>query len=116
MLRTLGSQPAASRLYLSHVIRVLWLRRCSALIHSRLSSKMKSATASRLPGTDVVIEVALRHALHPPPLLRYRQVQAPLELIIGLAQPAPAPFRDRLPQHPEFPGPGLPQIQRHRTK
>ena len=34
----LGSQPAASRLYLSHVIRVFWLRRCSALIHRRLSS------------------------------------------------------------------------------
>jgi hypothetical protein len=37
MLRTLGNQPAASRLYLGHDIRVFWLRRCGAFIHSRLN-------------------------------------------------------------------------------
>jgi hypothetical protein len=38
MFRTLGSQPAASRLNLVHDIRVFWLRRISAIIHSRLRS------------------------------------------------------------------------------
>src|SRR5215469_742579 len=68
---------------------------------------MKLETALRLPGTALV-EVALGHAPHPPPLLGYGQVPAPFELIVELAQLAPAPFRDRLPQHPELPGPGLP--------
>ena len=38
MFRTLSSEPAASRLNLVHDIRVFWLRRISAIIHSRLSS------------------------------------------------------------------------------